>query len=637
MAQEPPGKGSIGMSFSFDTGGEKRPPHGAPDTMPGAEVDYGRSAGRVRDLPLRLVVLADFGGRRREGNRVPLTVDKEGFRGAFADLDVRLDLRLKHHLGPRPEPIDISLEFRDLKDFRRSVLAEKVPGLAAGRALVAALAAIQAGAGRKGDLDAALGAARTVPALATAVERAAAALSGPAPAHGTPAAPAASPAPAAASTDDDGLDALLGMVDTGPATPSAEAPAHQDAAKRAVDSLVGSLVGGGQRGNGGGGALAAGPGFAAALEAAAPVVAAQEAELFDHPDLVRVEGAWRSLKVMVDRLDFRAGVSLDIVDCGRDEIAEVFARTVAEPELAGISQVSPGLVVVDFDFANSATDLDSLQRLGEQAEEIQTPVVVNVGADLFGVDDLNALVGRDNPAALLEAPGRFDQWNALRDKEAGRWLVAACNRFRLPPDGDPTTWTPRWGQPAWILGILAGHSQAAIGWPTDITGRGRAVDSLPLATVGAPGVPAMELPLEIPLGAPGASGLADGGVAALVAEPNRDAVFLAHAPTLHRPERFQGRTAPERQLSSLPYQLMAATVAKWLMLNAGDALRAGEDGAIAQAMETLVSALVADTGPGAGVTAEVHRDGGGQRFCALRLRTGRSVLGGAELALDLPI
>ena len=103
------------------------------------------------------------------------------------------------------------------------------------------------------------------------------------------------------------------------------------------------------------------------------------------------------------------------------------------------------------------------------------------------------------PGGLLSRP-EYAKWNALRDKDASRWLTLSFNRFLLR-----TPYSSRqrntlgltetihhhndylWGDAVWLLTSLITASFARNGWPTEITGmdNGQVAD-LPLHSVNGP-------------------------------------------------------------------------------------------------------------------------------------------------------
>ncbi|MGQ9366152.1 type VI secretion system contractile sheath domain-containing protein [Azospirillum sp. ST 5-10] len=596
--------GSIGLSFGLRRDDAS---DAAPELRPG-----------VAGKPTRLVALADFGAGRPSEAALP--VDKEGFAAAFATLDVRLTLAVPDRLSGAAGGVTVvEAPVRELADFRADRIAVRVPEIAAAVALRDALTALCGGTGTPAAVDAAAGAVAGLAALAPAVAAWRAAGAAP------PAASAAAPSPAApprggdAPPGGDDLDSLLSMVDT-----PAAAPVPQQA-RAALDALVGGLVGGGRAG---------------AVPDAAPALARVEAALEEQvaavaalPRLAEVEAAWRGLKLLVDRADARAGVRVAVASAPREEVVDAFRRVVRRPEESGLVEPPLTLAVLAYEFDGSTADLDRLQAIADDADAIQTPVVVGVGPALFGLSSMADLASLRDPFSRLDGN---DRWNALRAHDGARWLVAALNRIRVPARSRDRL-PDRLGSPAWALAVLVARSAAATGWPTEIAGPRHALEDLPVGpSAGGGGVVSG---LEVPLSIAQAEGFAEAGVLALAGGLNEDRAVVVRAPTVHRPVHVTGGDAAEaRMLSSLPYQLLAAEVAKWLSGRLGEALAGDDDTAREERLGRLLARLVADSGPGAGVAARIvdDPDAPGAKLAHIVVRTGAAVLGGQRLTFDVP-
>lgn len=622
----------------------------------------GRAEERQRRVPFRALVMADFGGRRRGAMDRPRRVDRDTLAEAMSDAGVAVTVRVPNRLGSRPAQLDVSLSFSELRDFGPARLIEQVPALARARAVRDLLSSGRDDPAAKESLARALSEAAELDLLVAAAQGAAPAAGSARPTPGaTPdprpapgATPPPRPAPAAdADGEGDDLDRLLGMVDVpGPSTPAPEPErAPPSAAQAAVGSFISSITGTNRKRPAG---KSAGP-----VGAVERLIADQLEAICGDPEVRALERAWSGLRFLVGRTDFRGEpVQIEILDVAKADVARVFRDTVYPAEAADTQEAPLGLVAAAYEFEKSAADLDALQSLAEDAEALQAPVVGAVGLGFLGIAD-----GPDGPAELaaLRDPGTRldgdgnDQWSALRDKEAARWLALGLNPFLLRPAHDLAAdrhlryaagggpcGEPLWGEPCWVIASVVLRSFAEHGWPTEITGsEAGKVEDLPVLPFEAPGVQTAEIPLAAPLAQRAAESLSDAGLVPLACHPNRDAAFVYYARVVRRPGRIPGddRGKLARLFTSLPYNLLAARVAQ-VMIRAKPTLATGYDDAeIGQRATRFLRDLLADTGPGASAGARVEPDPDepSRRLLALSVGTGRGVLGGVDLSLDLPL
>ena len=259
------------------------------------------------------------------------------------------------------------------------------------------------------------------------------------------------------------------------------------------------------------------------------------------------------------------------------------------------------------------------------------------------------------PGSLLSRP-EYDKWNALRDKDATRWLTVCFNRFllRTPYPArhrhsagiSETIRHPGdylWGDPVWILASLITASFARCGWPTEITGRDNGqIEGLPLHSLARPNEQEMQIPLEALLSGQLAEDLARSGFTPLVCKPNRDSAGVLWAPLLHRPEVYDdaAATAASRAMTHLPYQLLANRISEAVASNL-PRLRAASLSAddLGNTIGQLLQQLVATTGADAGVAVEIQKqvDESGNRQVDLVIHTGKEVLNGADVRLSFMV
>jgi type VI secretion system protein ImpC len=543
--------------------------------------------------PLRIVLVSALAAAeqwttrsRPAGDVVP--VDKATFDKVMARLAPSFAIDVRDPFEPEAEPLKIDLRFGDLKSLRADGIVEQVPVL---RALVEARKVVAQIKDRK------LGAEDGRKQLARILPRAswADALAGEVKSVAGETKPAAAAgarkdhAPASPPATMDTLDALFEKVAVKDADVTAEPPpvAPVAAAKSAVPSEFSALIA--QVARGGKSVPAAKPAavVGSALEKVERAFGRIFVEVLHHPEVRRLERAWRGLKLLVDGIESRAGVELDVVPVDKDGVEGAIAKL--EGRVGAEAARSPvDLFVVDHDAGED--DAPLLAAWARACADCHAPLVVNGRPGLLGV----ARMG-DLPKALRALAAtddvRPEALRALAANDATRWITVAMNgplvraaytssssRLREIPFSenpkDPASHV--FAGAAIGVGVLCAKSYVRTGWPTAIVGpRDGAVENLPVHEIEEDGQ-SYAIPLEVMLGDDALREAARAGVAMFGCGANHDVAFLLRAPTVF--ER-----APRAGHSGLGDQLFV--------------------GRFASAVQQVAAALPSDVDPAAGARA----------------------------------
>ena len=567
----------------------------------------------IRRIPFRIVLVGDFG--LGKGRMVSLEAD---------DIDTVLSsarpsrqIVVDDHLGGG-QPLALDIEIGSLRDFAPRRLIETVP----------VFAEAMAGRGKGGGT--------ALPPVDQRAEPSASA--------GSAAASSPPPAPTPSSTSsaedsDDPLDRILGMVDAPSRGSSpASAPSSGDAGRKAVSAFVRAMP----RTR-----TPSEPSAEPPDQSADDRIANQIAAILNAPGFRSFEAAWASARFLLRRCDRRARVFLHLLDVGEDAepddaaaVAEAVLIEGADDQPAGI-----GLIVSILSLGAGQVDVSAMQALASVGEAIQVPVCVPL-ADTFlqDVDD-EALQRMQDPETLMDRPG-YDTWHSLRSKEPSRWLAVTVGRIALRGPHDLVsdrrvglTRSPAAeavgrtleAEGSVIIAALTAQSMAEREWPSEITGGERAVDGLDLPTepeTGWTGGTAT----RPSLGPSGAASFGNAGITALVGRPGRDSAGIVRAPTVHRYKPLETGESPAH--AHLGYQLVVSRLIRLIEANA-DTLFAQPDAASrARAVQAFFNTMLAPTGPEASVSVSLSPDD--PPMLDITLSTGRAILGGVTLTLELP-
>ena len=557
----------------------------------GFEGDFGFGSSdhpEVKPRPFRIMAVGDFCGANRNEGRKPVTIDAHDFDNVMAQLAPRAMFEVESQLG-QGKTIEVDFTARSVKDFEPVKLAAGIATLAPVADFIVRAKALGDGSLKPADFKRDLAPIQAVPALRDALNAVLDNIGG---------APASASTADSGASGDAGVDAIFNMVD-------AKKPATGGSA---IDSFAGGLSSGGKGIDVGG-----------AIASAEALLEKQLRPVLAHPQLKALEHNWRGLHLLCKR---GKGARIEVCDGDFD----TWQEQAFNAELAGTSEAPLNMVLLTEEIENTPAGMEALHQWGDAGGQIQCAVVFDAGS-LVGIDMVE-LAKKDAPANLFD-DARFDKWRSLRDKDESRWLVAALNPFVLRP-----AYTRKkhgmnaealWGAPLWLVAASVAQSMERTGWPSAHTGAGDGeVAQLPIFTHedGA------EYPLRTLLSDHALKDLSKSGFTPLLCQPNNDSAWVILAPTVHRP----GKAEEEGKHGTLAYQLLAARLGEMIMGVKGKLAVPGDMEASAQNFAKYLAGLLGDTGPGANI--DISADG---PTLVLSIRTGRDLLGGAEIQLGVNV
>jgi type VI secretion system protein ImpC len=434
-----------------------------------------------------------------------------------------------------------------------------------------------------------------------------------------PTGPKAAPAPPTAAAQSSSVDSILDMVDMASAPAAAPARYEAEPAAAPVPASMGSKfsdlittvarsgrAGGGVRPN-------------EAIARVEKAIGAQIGAILQHPEVRRLEQAWRGLRFLADRAQGHTGVRIDVISARHEDMAEALVRAVR----ANASSEPPvSCAIVDLTIDGSALSFTRLEAVANEAEAHTVPVIVNGSARLLGVDDLAGVERLDNKGALFTAPQQAP-WRAVSAKPALRWVSIALNGVLARAPYDKTTSRVReavikelpddegawvWMAPAYALGALTLVSFRDTGWPCRILGArsGGVVENLPVHHLKGEyeGEEGIAIPTEVFLSTDTQRDLAKSGVLALASAPNSDAVYVLSAPTAYvtPPKRTYDSATTEPEVRpdrvSLGDQLFVARLVQFLRALCSKLPPQSDPHEAQQLVEGALWALFEDAAPG---------------------------------------
>ncbi|MET0286715.1 MAG: type VI secretion system contractile sheath large subunit [Polyangiales bacterium] len=327
-------------------------------------------------------------------------------------------------------------------------------------------------------------------------------------------------------------------------------------------------------------------------------IGAQVNEIMHAPEFQSLESTWRELKLLVDRVDFRENVRVEIVNLPKQDLAADFEdspelvksglyRTVYSSEYGTFGGHPYGALIANYEFDQGPQDMALLRQCAAVAAVAHAPLIANASPRFFGSDSFLDLPRLKDLRAQFEGP-QYARWSSFRDSEDARNVALCLPRFllRLPYgqdaqvsktfnfEEDVTGHHERylWGHASIALATCIASSFAKYRWCPNIIGptAGGAVEQLPLHNYEAMGDLQTKIPTEIQLTERREFELSEEGFVGLVYRKGADnaAFFSANSP--QRPKSFggseEGRSAETnyRLGTQLPYMFIVNRLAHYI-------------------------------------------------------------------------
>ena len=322
--------------------------------------------------------------------------------------------------------------------------------------------------------------------------------------------------------------------------------------------------------------------------------------ILHNPEVQHLESAWRGLKHLVDRVDFRENIRLEIVHTTKDDLradAEDSNETAQSglykhlySRAFGVLGGKPyGVVCATFDADGGAADLAVLQHCAAVSAMAHVPFLANASPRLLGLRDFTELPKIKDLEAAFEGP-QYTRWNSFRDHEDSRYVGLCAPRFLLRlPYGKRDSETSikafefqedvidrhdryLWGPASIALTARIAESFARYRWCPNIIGPqgGGSVHGLPLHQYEQGGELKTRLPCETAITDRQELQLANLGLCGLVFRQDSDNAAFFSANSTQRPKTFartaEGAAAQQSaQLGArLPYMFVITRLAHYL-------------------------------------------------------------------------
>ena len=295
----------------------------------------------------------------------------------------------------------------------------------------------------------------------------------------------------------------------------------------------------------------------------------------------KLESAWRSMKYLVDKTDFRENIKIELMNVSKEDLLDDFsdAPEITKAGLYKIAYTSEygqfggkpyGLMVSNYEFGPGAQDIRLLQYLAGVANMSHAPFVAAAGSAFFGLEDFSGLPNLKDLKAIFEMP-QYTKWQSFRESDDARNVGLVLPHFllRLPygPDSQPAkSFAYRedveegnrgflWGNAAFAFAAQVSESFANYRWCANIIGPqgGGAVEDLPVYQYEAMGDLQTKIPTEILISERREFELAEEGFIALTMRKGSDNAAFFSANSVQKPKAFSN--TPEGKQAETNYKL----------------------------------------------------------------------------------
>jgi type VI secretion system protein ImpC len=321
-------------------------------------------------------------------------------------------------------------------------------------------------------------------------------------------------------------------------------------------------------------------------------------EILHNADFQKLESAWRGLKFVIDKVNFRENIKVELLNVSKEDLLMDFEdspeipksglyKIVYSAEYGQFGGKPYGLLVGNYEFGPGPQDIMLLQNLGAVATMSHAPFIAAAGPQFFGQTYFLTLPNMKDFKAVFEGP-QYTKWQSFRESEDSRSIgltmprfllrlpfgsnTIPCKAFNYEEDviGQHTRYL--WGNASYALATRVADSFAKYRWCPNIIGpqAGGAVEDLPLHQYEMMGEIQTKIPTEIMLTERREYELSEEGFIGLTFRKDSDNACFFSANSCQKAKYFgqsdEGRAAElnYRLGTQLPYLFIVNRLAHYI-------------------------------------------------------------------------
>ncbi|OYO27927.1 type VI secretion system contractile sheath large subunit [Janthinobacterium sp. PC23-8] len=325
---------------------------------------------------------------------------------------------------------------------------------------------------------------------------------------------------------------------------------------------------------------------------------AQVDAILHHDNFQKLESAWRSLKFLVDRTNFRENVKIQLLSVSKTKLLDDFQdaaditssglyKNLYTAEYGQFGGQPFGAMIANYEFGPGGQDIKLLQYAASVSAMSHAPFIAATAPPFFGVDSYDQLPNLKDLSSIFEGP-QFVKWNAFRETEDARYIGLTLPHFLLRvPYGNDTVPAKKfnytedvtggngdflWGNAAFTFASRLTDSFASYRWCANVIGPqgGGTISDLPVYTYEAMGELQNKIPTEVLISERREFELAEQGFIALTMRKNSDNAAFFSANSAQKP-KFFGNTKEGKEAelnyklsTQLPYMFVVSRLAHYI-------------------------------------------------------------------------
>lgn len=327
-------------------------------------------------------------------------------------------------------------------------------------------------------------------------------------------------------------------------------------------------------------------------------ISKQVDEIMHQDAFQKLESAWRGLKFVVDRVDFRENIKVEVVNCSKEDLMMDFEdapevtksglyKTAYTADYGTFGGKPYGAIFSNYEFGPGPQDVALLQNCAAISAMAHAPFFAAAGGKFFGGSDYLGVPNLKDLKSIFEGP-QYSKWQSFRESDDARNVGLLMPRFLLRlPYGNETVPAKTfqyeedvvgqhdkylWGNATFAFATRIADSFAKYRWCPNIIGpqAGGTVEDLPLHQYQAMGETQTKVPTEIMISERREFELSEEGFIALTYRKDSDNACFFSANSCQKPKYFgQSPEGKEAELNyrlgtQLPYLFVTNRIAHYL-------------------------------------------------------------------------
>ncbi|MCA3209346.1 type VI secretion system contractile sheath large subunit [Cupriavidus sp.] len=353
--------------------------------------------------------------------------------------------------------------------------------------------------------------------------------------------------------------------------------------------------------------------------------------IMHHETFQEIESAWRGLKFLVDRTDFRNNVKIEVLDVSKEALRQDFDDTpeviqsglylhtyIREYDTPGGEPI--GSIISNYAFDRSPQDIALLRNISKVSAAAHMPFVGSVSPKFFGKESM------DEVASIRDIGNYFDRaeymkWKSFRESDDARYIGLTLPRFLARLPYGPETVPVRafnyaeavkgpdhnrylWANASFAFAANMVQSFIKNGWCVQIRGpqAGGLVEDLPIHLYDLGTGNQAKIPTEVLIPETREFEFANLGFIPLSYYKNHDFACFFSAHSAQKPTLYDTTeaTANSRVNARLPYIFLLSRIAHYLKLIQRENIGTTKDRRVLELeLNTWIKTLVTEmTDPG---------------------------------------